>query len=41
MKYNLMKSVRYGLHKKILCNKMYNENAIPPINPNIPHISKI
>ena len=34
MKYNLMNSVRYGLPKKILCNKMDKNNTIPPIKPN-------
>ena len=30
-----MNSVRYGLAKKILFNKMNNKNAIPPIKPNM------
>ena len=30
-----MNSVRYGLPKKILFNKMNNKNAIPPIKPNM------
>ena len=37
MKYNLMNSVRYGLLKRILCNKNDNESAIPPVKPNIPN----
>ena len=37
-----MNSVRYGVSKKILSNKMDKENSIPPIKPNIPNnISKI
>ena len=32
-----MNSVRYGLLKKILCNKMDKENAIPPIKPSLPN----
>ena len=42
MKHNLVNSVRYGLPKKILFNKMNNKNASPPIKLNmLNNISKI
>ena len=34
MKYNLINSVKYGIPKKILCNKKDKESAIPPIKLN-------
>ena len=30
-----MNSVRYGIPKKSLCNKMYKKNAVPPIKVKI------
>lgn len=35
MKYKLTNNVKYGLPKKILCNKKDKESEIPPIKPNI------